>query len=375
MGVFAGVELTTLQLAGQRLRLRPWRPDDAATVYEAMQDEATHRFLTLPRPYTRADATEFVTTIAPAGAVRGDEASLAIDEIASGRLVGSVALRLSGGGPRTVRGDIGYAVYAGARGHGYAAEAVGVLTEWAFAHTAERVEIVCDPRNIASAKTALRAGFRYEGIRRCDLHTHDGLGDSASFARVPGDPPGPISPAFPPLPGQGLSDGVVLLRPIAPDDAAAIHEERTDEVSVAVGFTDAVPAFAQLQAAADRAGLDLLVGTRADLAIVDVATGSYAGSLTIRRAGPPAVGGIGYGVHPAFRGRGYTARALRVITPWAFGPAGFHRLELGAKAGNIASQRAAASGGFEPDGIRRQRLRNPDGTFGDEVRFALVDGD
>ena len=50
----------------------------------------------------------------------------------------------------------------------------------------------------------------------------------------------------------------------------------------------------------------------------------------------------------------------------------FRRLELGAKSGNLASQRAAAAAGFEPDGVRRARLRNPDGTFSDEVRYALV---
>jgi RimJ/RimL family protein N-acetyltransferase len=84
------------------------------------------------------------------------------------------------------------------------------------------------------------------------------------------------------------------------------------------------------------------------------------------------VGGIGYVVHPAFRGRGYTTRALRLLVPWAFGPADFARLELGAKVGNEPSLRAAANAGFEPDGVRRGRLRNPDGTFSDEVRYALL---
>jgi RimJ/RimL family protein N-acetyltransferase len=106
--------------------------------------------------------------------------------------------------------------------------------------------------------------------------------------------------------------------------------------------------------------------------MVDAATGSFAGSLRLRLAGPPNIGGIGYAVHPAFRGRGFTTRALRLLAPWAFERAGFARLELGAKRDNIASQRAAAAAGFEPDGVRRARLRNADGTFSDEVRFALT---
>jgi RimJ/RimL family protein N-acetyltransferase len=108
------------------------------------------------------------------------------------------------------------------------------------------------------------------------------------------------------------------------------------------------------------------------MSIVDVATGSIAGNMQLRKVGPPSIAGVGYGVHPAFRGRGYTARALRLLAAWAFADGGFARLELGAKQDNVASQRAAASGGFEPDGVRRARLRNPDGTFSDEVRFALV---
>ena len=37
MGVFRGVELNDLVLAGERLTLRPWQAEDADAVYEAMQ--------------------------------------------------------------------------------------------------------------------------------------------------------------------------------------------------------------------------------------------------------------------------------------------------------------------------------------------------
>jgi RimJ/RimL family protein N-acetyltransferase len=81
---------------------------------------------------------------------------------------------------------------------------------------------------------------------------------------------------------------------------------------------------------------------------------------------------IGYTVHPSFRGRGYTARALRLLTEWAFDVAGFVRLELGTKLANIASQRAARAGGFEQEAVVRGRLRNPDGSYSDEVLFARL---
>jgi RimJ/RimL family protein N-acetyltransferase len=108
------------------------------------------------------------------------------------------------------------------------------------------------------------------------------------------------------------------------------------------------------------------------IAMVDEASGRVAGSIQLRKAGPPQVGGIGYVVAPEFRGRRYTTRALQLLAPWAFEQAGFARLELGAKVGNEASLRAAAAAGWAPDGIRRSRLRNGDGSFADEVRYALI---
>jgi RimJ/RimL family protein N-acetyltransferase len=77
-------------------------------------------------------------------------------------------------------------------------------------------------------------------------------------------------------------------------------------------------------------------------------------------------------VHPDFRGRGYTRRALHLLAGWAFDVADFARLELGAKVGNVASWRAAASAGWAEDGIRQCRLRNADGTFSDERRYVLL---
>jgi RimJ/RimL family protein N-acetyltransferase len=118
--------------------------------------------------------------------------------------------------------------------------------------------------------------------------------------------------------------------------------------------------------------LEWRVGSSARVTIEDVASGRFAGSVQLRVAGPPQVGGVGYTVHPDFRGRGYTTRALRLLAGWAFESARFVRLELGAKTANIASQKAAANAGFEPDGLRAQRLRNPDGTFSDEVRYVLL---
>ena len=370
MGEYRGTELDELVLSSDRLTLRPWQPSDAAAVHEAMQDRSMHEFLILPDPYTAEDAVQFVTEIGTSNRRAGTGLGCALVESATGRLVGSADIRMPA--PRREAANIGYVIYRPAGHRGYAAEASRALASWAFAHAVGRVEIRCAVANLASAKSALNAGFRFEGVLRGDVGTPTGMADGAVFGRLAGDPGEPIARRFAALPADGLSDGVLSLRVLMPGDAAALLEQETDPDTVRSGFTGDAPSEEVITRTATQGGLDWLVGNAAPFAMVDVATGQVAGSLRLRQAGPPNVGGIGYAVRPPFRGRGYTTRALRLLVPWAFEVADFARLELGAKVSNIGSQRAALGAGFEADGVLRARLRDPEGTFSDEVRFAMV---
>lgn len=363
-GDLAGVGLTT-----DRLVLRPWTAADAGPVAAILGGGGLHEFLPLPAPYTPAAAEAFVTGAAQAERRAGTGLDCAVEERASGRLVGSASVRLPVSGRPC---DIGYWVAGAAQRRGYAAEAAAALAAWAMDRGVPRVEIHADVANLASVRVALRAGFVFEAVRRDGLQLRGSRRDLAVCVRRPGDADGPVPPAFTPLPDAGLTDGVVLLRASLPADAAGFVEQEADELTRRMGFTGDPPDRSAIEHVLARARLDWLVGTAAPVTIVDVATGAFAGSLRLRKAGPPRIGGLGYAVHPAFRGRRYTARALRLLATWAFGPGGFARLELGAKTANVASQRAALAAGFAPDGVLRARLRNPDGTFSDEARFALV---
>lgn len=372
MGRFRDVELDDVELTGDRLLLRRWQPTDADAVFAIMQDESMFEFLALPRPYTQDAARDFVERFGHEGRGEGTGIGCAVVERSSGRLVGSAAIRQLSG-----QCDIGYWVAPAARGHRYAAEATGLLAAWGFEHGVHRVELLCDVRNLASIRTALAAGFGYEGVNRgynCGPADETGARapvDVARFARLRTDSGRPIAPRFPPLGPAGLTDGVIALRPTVPADLDAWIELEQDELTLRYAFDSAAPSLEAMAATVNRAGLEWLVGTQARFSIEDVETGRFAGTVGLRTAGPPQIGGIGYSVHPAFRGRGYTTRALRLLAPWAFDAAGFGRLELGAKMANIASQKVAAAAGFQPDGIREHRLRNHDGTFADEMRYAL----
>ena len=370
MGQWNGIELDDMVLRGPRLKLRPWQAEDARRVEAIMADRAMHDFLPLPDPYTRTDAEQFVTGFGPRSRRDGTGISCAVVEEASSVLVAAAEMRLPA--VREVSGEIGYWVAGDARAKGYAAEATQTLTSWAFEHGVRRLEIRCAVGNIASAKTALTSGFGFEGISRSKELTPRGPEDGALFARLGGDAGTPVEPVFAPLPARGLTDGTVALRGLAPGDADAVHAERSDPTSVGWGWDGRAPARVTSDQLAAHAALRWLVGPRADMAIVDVASDLVAGTLSLWQSGPPQVGMISYGVLPAFRGRRYTARALKLLTPWAFDVAGFARLELGAKVANVASQRSALAGGFTGEGVHAARLASADGTFSDEAQFAKL---
>ena len=371
MGTWNGIELDELTLQGPRLTLRRWLPEDAPHVFQAASTDPWMReFLPIPDPYTPADADAFVSDLGHEGRFAGTGFGSALIETATGRLVGGAGLRLPG--TRHGRRDLGYSVYPWARGNGYAAEAARVLADWAFDHGLVRVELQASVRNLASIRTALNAGFRFEGVQRREIDIRGEHQDAALFARLSTDDGEPIVSVFAPLPGGELTDGVIALRVARPEDGPAAFEESNDPLTRSWEFNDQPVLAGNVADRVAMAGLHWLVGPLARLTMVDVATGRYAGAIQLRLAGPPHVGGIGYGVHPDFRGRGYTSRGLRLLIAWAFGPGGFERLELGAKVANVASQRSALGAGFTPDGIRRSRLRNPDGTFSDEARFCLT---
>lgn len=373
MGTWNGIELEDVTIVGDRLTLRPWCAEDARAVAQAFADRRMHEFLVLPEPYTAADARAWTTQLGLASRRAGTGLGCAVTETESDRVVGSADLRLPA--PRTATADIGYAIYPSGQGNGYAAELSLMLAAWAFAHAVPRVQIRAAVGNLASIKTAGNAGFRFEGIARNEVLTPHGPADGAVFARVAADPTGALAPNFAPLPQGGLTDGVVTLRVLEPHDIDAIMATENDPLSLRWSFTGRVQSRAEFATSVERARLNWLVGQQAAMAVVDAATGAVAGNLTVRRPGPPGVGGIGYAIHPSWRGRGYTARGLRLVRAWALTDAGFNRLELGAKRENVASQRAARAGGFLDDGTRIGRLRNPDGSYSDEIRFASFSGE
>lgn len=372
MAEWSGVELEGLVLHSGRLTLRPWQPQDAPAVRAVMADERMHQHLALPWPYTAEDARSFVTEHALAGRAAGSRLDCAVAENASGRLVGSATLQLPGAADASA--EIGYWVAVSDWGRGYATEAVRTLTRFGLANGLGRIQIRCEVPNAASAAVALQAGFRFEGVSRASLRGGglggDGPRDGAVFARTPSDPDKAIAPSWPEL--KPLSDGEVTLRPTGPEDWPVLLAEANNEAALQWAVHPEPMPEAIARRITGRAALDRLVGDQYSLLICEAASGAGAGVLGLRRVGPPNVAALGYGVLPEFRGRGFTARALRLLADWAFSATPIVRLELGCKVDNVASARSALSAGFVQDARLACRLPNPDGSHSDEIGFGLV---
>ncbi|GAA2485766.1 precorrin-6A synthase (deacetylating) [Terrabacter carboxydivorans] len=169
-----------------------------------------------------------------------------------------------------------------------------------------------------------------------------------------------------------LTDGIVTVRPVTAGDWQVLRDEHNNEESLRWDFFGQPHTDERAGQLAAQARREWRLGRAARFVMVDAVTGEGAGVINVMRMGPPGLGLVGYGVLPDFRGRGFTTRALRLVARWAFEEAGIERLELGHKAENLASGRAAAKAGFSPEGRLRQRLPNPDGTRSDEIYYALT---
>ena len=157
-------------LPGPRVRLRPWRADDAAAVLAACQDPEVQRWTEVPVPYLAEHAEQFVGEVAAATWTAGG-ALFAVESLADGGLVGSIGVL----GVRDGTASVGYWTAAGRRRQGLTGEALRVLSGWVLDELGvHRVELIADPANTGSCRVAQSAGFTAEGVLR-QRHLHRGL--------------------------------------------------------------------------------------------------------------------------------------------------------------------------------------------------------
>lgn len=146
----------------ERLRLRPFAPDDLDALYAIYADAEVARYLSHPA-WTSIDQarTKLALMLAPSA----EGLDLAIERRNDGELLGGVTIFSIHAESR--RGELGYTLGRAHWGKGYAREAVAAFVTWAYSELGlHRLEADIDPRNRASATLLERLGFTLEGRLR-----------------------------------------------------------------------------------------------------------------------------------------------------------------------------------------------------------------
>lgn len=175
----------------------------------------------------------------------------------------------------------------------------------------------------------------------------------------------------------GLGDGRrAVLRSIEPGDAGAFRAylyalaQSTNQIVTQPHEVEAVEHF--------RDRFERVRSERGELWVVAEAGGVIVGdcSLRVRERQSLAHNGIvGIGVAEGWRGVGLGRAMLGTTIEWARAHEVLERVELSVLHTNRAGMRLYQSFGFVREGVQARRIRQPDGTYADEVLMAVrVDG-
>jgi RimJ/RimL family protein N-acetyltransferase len=161
--------LTGARIVTPRLVLAAPAEADVDAITEACQDQDIMTWLSIPLPFSRADAERFVRDVIPRDLAAGTDAVFGFRAREGGRLLGMVAVTgITAPESRDgVTAEIGCWCAPWARRQGYTTEAGMAASRWAFTSLgAERLEMLVYAGNRASIEGAQKAGFTVEGILR-----------------------------------------------------------------------------------------------------------------------------------------------------------------------------------------------------------------
>lgn len=182
-GAAAAAEATTRlevpTLAGDKVRLRPWRESDIPRVVEGCTDSVTRHWLSgLPDPYTEDSARDWIGRMPEKAAARQMLGWCVADPSTDECLAAVSLMDLDGPDPTT--GEIGYWTTPGARGRGAMSEATRLVVNYALRPEADgglglrRLRLNVADGNDRSAAIPRRLGFTEVGRDRLAEPLDDG---------------------------------------------------------------------------------------------------------------------------------------------------------------------------------------------------------
>lgn len=178
-----------ITLSTDRLQLRPLRDSDVDAVHAACQNPDIPRWTSVPSPYTREHAHDFVVEKSPAGWREDSVYNFGVFTRSDGVLTGTMGLlRLAHLAAPQHQAELGYWTVKEHRGKGYTAEAGLALCRWAFGRLGvERVEWCAEAGNEGSRAVARRIGFVMEGTARARIVQRGTRRDAWTASLLPSD--------------------------------------------------------------------------------------------------------------------------------------------------------------------------------------------
>jgi RimJ/RimL family protein N-acetyltransferase len=342
--------------------IRAHRPEDAERVWEQCQDPLSQQWTTVPIPYTREMAEEFVTRTMPGAWADDSEWAFAFE--VDGRYGGTCSLRNEG----DARAEIAYGSHPDVRGTGVVERALRLLLDWGFEEKGLHTVVWwANQGNWSSRKLAWRLGFRMEGSLREWLPQRGDLLDAWVGTLLRTDPrePQAVWLDCPVLEVDGLESDGLRLRPFRETDVDRIVEACRDERTQY--WLGQLPAPYTVEDAREyvESRLELMASAQAvTWAVADPADDRLLGAIGWFHWTPEVECEIGYWTHPDSRGRGLMTRALRRLTTHVFDTLHVRRVTAFAAVDNAASRHVIEAAGYRQYAVER---------YGAHVRDAWVD--
>jgi [ribosomal protein S5]-alanine N-acetyltransferase len=168
-------------LHDELVRLRRWERRDLGCVREASTDPRIREATTVPAVVTFEAGQAYIER-QWRRLERDQGLSLAIAVAETDEAIGYAGLTTR---PQPGVAGIGYWVVPRARRRGVARRAVRMLSDWALEDAkVARVEAWVEPRNVASQRVLVAAGFTREGVLRSFLVLGDRRTDAVVYSRI-----------------------------------------------------------------------------------------------------------------------------------------------------------------------------------------------
>jgi [ribosomal protein S5]-alanine N-acetyltransferase len=154
--------MSSEQIHGRRIRLRPLRLSDAPALDRVLRDGRATRFL--PPRVRKETGRQFVLRVLREDR-RGGGKAFAIIPVGSTEAIGQI--RLLNWHPTAREAEAGYWIRRSHWGRGFGSEALWLTCRYGFRRMAlHRIEAIVVEGNFGSRRVLEKAGFRFEGSSR-----------------------------------------------------------------------------------------------------------------------------------------------------------------------------------------------------------------